>query len=111
MTIELWLDRRTEVIGRTASTEGDAVVGRALSVDDEAAIVVEGLAGGPPDGVEERIRQRLGRDHQRVDRRDRAAVTRQAGGEPLRGAHHDVGRYGTGLASHPAVVQLQNPCA
>ena len=54
--IELGLDRRTEVVRRAPTAEGDAVVGGALAVDDQPAVVVERLAVRPADLVEERCR-------------------------------------------------------
>ncbi|MEJ7707518.1 MAG: hypothetical protein WKF82_09770 [Nocardioidaceae bacterium] len=39
-------DRRPEVIGRSPSTEDEPVIGGALAVDDEVAVVREGLATG-----------------------------------------------------------------
>src|SRR3954470_23902304 len=108
MTIELRLYRRAEVVRRTASAEGDSIVGRALPVDDQPAIVVEGLALCPADRVEERVRQRFGGNHQRVDGRNRAALTRQPGGETLGGTHDDVGGDGTGLAAHLAILELEH---
>ena len=47
------LDRRTEVVRRAATAEGDAVVARALSVDDEVSVVGEGLVLGEADLVPE----------------------------------------------------------
>ena len=65
------------------------VVGGALAVDDQVPVVGERLAArASPICVPDRRGQRLGGDHQRVDRRDaRAAGPRSAGGVALGGAH------------------------
>ena len=61
-----------------------------------------------PDLLEERVGQRLGGDHQRVDRRDRAAQAGQASGEAFGRAHDDVGRHGSRLAADLAIVELDD---
>ena len=51
--VEPRLDRGAEVIRRAATAEGDAIVARALAVDDEVTIVGEGLVVGEADLVPE----------------------------------------------------------
>ena len=82
---------RGEVVGRTATAEGEASVGGALAVDDQVPVVAEGLAVGQPDGIPHRPAQRLGRQHERVDRRELASQARQCRGEAFGRPDHDVG--------------------
>ena len=71
---------RAEVVRRAAAAEREPAVGRALAVDDHVAEVGERRARVEPRLGPERVGQRLGRDHQRVDRRDRAPQARAAPG-------------------------------
>ena len=41
VVVVAWLDGRAEVIRRTTSAEGQAIVGGALTVDEQVAFVVE----------------------------------------------------------------------
>jgi hypothetical protein len=83
LVVEARLDRRAEVIRRAAAPEGDAVVMGALAVDDEVAIVGEGLVVREADLLPETsLGERFGRDHQRVERHDGAPLSRQVGVNP-----------------------------
>ena len=88
--VEALLDRRTEVIGRSTPAERDTVVVRSLAVDDEVSVVGEGLVLREAHFVPEALGQRLGGDHQRVDRRHGASFARQRRREGLGGAHDEV---------------------
>ena len=61
-------DRAAPVVAGAAPAEREPVVGGALAVDHEMAEVGEGLAVGDADLVPEGVGQRLGGDHERVQR-------------------------------------------
>ena len=88
------VDARTPVVRRTTSTERDASVGGALGVDQEPAIVVQGLAIVPADLLPEVVGDRFGRDHQGVDRDERATVLRQRCGVALQRPNDHLGADG-----------------
>ncbi len=67
------MDGAAEVVPRSATTERDAVVGGALAVDDQVPEVGEGLAVFDADALPHRVGERLGGDHQRIQREDAAA--------------------------------------
>jgi hypothetical protein len=91
VAVELRLDLRAKVVWRAPAAKGDAVIGRALTVDDEVPQVGECLAVSQPDLVQDRLRQRLRGDHQGVNRRERAALAADVPCVGLRCAH-DVAR-------------------
>ena len=76
-----------EVVRGAATAERDPPVGGALAVDHQPAGVAERRPVGQPDRVEHVGRQRLGGDHQRVDRHQRAAQAGELGSERLGGPH------------------------
>ncbi len=86
LAVELRLDRRPEVVRRSAPAEGEPSVGRALPVDDEVPLVGERRARRHADLVPERLGQRLRGEHQRVDGDDVALEAGQLGGVALGGA-------------------------
>ena len=75
--VERGLDSRAEVVGRAAAAEREAVVRGALAVDDQEPRVGEGLAFAKPCRRPESGGQRFGRDHERVDGRDRTLQSGQ----------------------------------
>ena len=81
------------MIRGAAPADGDAAVVGVHRVEDEEAEVAEDLLAGPADLVPEGVGERLGADHQRVDRHERALVAGQLGRERLGGAHDDVGAH------------------
>ena len=93
------------MVGRTAPTEGDPVVGRALPVNDHVAVVGEGGALIQPGCGPERLGQWFGRHHQGIDGDDRPRVTRQRRRPRLGRPHHHVGRNGAAGGAHPRLVR------
>ena len=83
------VDWRTETIRRSAPADRDAVVGRALRIEEEVVCVGDRLAAIPAELVPDSLRQRLGRDHQRVERQVGARLLLELHGEGL-GCTHDV---------------------
>src|SRR5690606_41219263 len=59
-------DGAAPVVARAATAEGETVVCRALAVDKQVAVVAEGAAVRDAALVPDGARQRLGRDHERV---------------------------------------------
>ncbi len=108
--IEVGPDRRAEVVGRAAAPERDAVVRRPLAVDDQVPSVGHRLAAGPSDLVPDLGRERLGREHQRVDRHDRAARPGERRGPRLGRADDDVGSDGAVLRAQRAPVDRLHAC-
>ena len=100
--VELVLDGRTPVVRRTAPSEGEAAVGRALAVDECVAVVVEGRAVVEPDRCPDLIGEGFGRDHVRVERHDVPAAPRERGGVPLGREHDLLGRDTPTDGLHPA---------
>ena len=86
--VEAVFNRRTEVIRRSASTDGDATVGGALAVDDEVAIVGEGGHCRKPVLIPEGLWQWGRGDHERIDRGDVTAMTGKSRGVALGSANH-----------------------
>ena len=76
------------VVPGASAAEREAVVGRALPVDEQVAVVAEGLAVLDADLVPDRVGQRLGRDHERVERQDAAAHPRPLGAVALERDDH-----------------------
>ncbi len=66
--VETGIDTAAEVVWGATTTEREAAVGGALSVDDEMSGVVEGRAVGETDVLPGAVRKGLGRDHHRVER-------------------------------------------
>ena len=64
VTVEARLDAGAEMVGSAPSTESDSAVARSLSIDDEVAEVIEGLAVAQPDLAERVVADRLGGDHE-----------------------------------------------
>ena len=94
VAVELGPDPRAEVVGRAPAAEDQAVVVGALAVDDQVPVVGEGLAAGQPDLVPGGPGERLGGQHERVDRHHRAALAGEAGRVALGGPHHHLGAHG-----------------
>ena len=92
-------DPGAEVVRRAAAAEGEPAVGGALAVDDQVPVVGEGLALAQPDPVPHVVGQRLGGDHQRVDRRDVAAQAGQPAVKP------SVARTTTSARTRPCGVR------
>ena len=109
--VEGGADGRAVVVRRPPSPEGDAVVGRALPVDDHVPVVGEGRPGSPsPAAVPEVRAQGLGGHHERVHRDDGALEPRQGRRPGLRGPHDDVGPHGAAAGDHRrAVARLRRP--
>src|ERR1700754_3831830 len=76
---EAGLEARPEVVGPPAPAEREPVVGGPLAVDDHVALVAEGLTAAQADPLPLLGGQRLGGDHQGVDRGEVAAVAGEAG--------------------------------
>ena len=55
VAVERRPDPRAEVVRRAAAAEGEPVVGGALAVDDQVAVVGERLAPAQPDLVPDRL--------------------------------------------------------
>ncbi len=91
VVVELGLHGRAEVVRRAPPAEGEAPVRRPLPVDDQVAGVVEGLPVAQPDLVPRGVGQRLGGDHERVERHQRPALAVERGGVALGGPDDDVG--------------------
>ena len=96
------VDRRTETIRRSAPADRDAVVGRALRIEEEVVCVGDRLAAIPAELVPDSLRQRLGRDHQRVERQVGARLLLELHGEGLGCTHDVVGADGAVLRHHTA---------
>ncbi len=104
-------DGRSPVVGRAAAAEGDPVVGGPLAVDDQVALVGEGLGAAQADGLPGRRVERLGGDHQRVDRGHRPTGGGQGGGPRLGGAQHVAGPYRAARGAHPPGFDVHDPRA
>ena len=85
--IELGPNLGPPVIGRPPAAEGDPVISRPLAIDDDVPVVGEGLALGQPDLVPHTGGQRLGSDHQGVDRGRAPSQPRQPRGPSLGRPH------------------------
>ena len=86
--VETLFDGGGEVVRGAASAKGDAVVGGALTVDDQVSIVGERLVAREADLVPEAWTLGLRGDHERVQGRDAASLAGQRRGEALGRAHH-----------------------
>ena len=62
--VEVRAHPRTEVVRRTAASEGEAAVGCALAVDDHVPAVAERRPAGQADRLPHRRGERLGGHHQ-----------------------------------------------
>ncbi len=87
-------DRRAQLVRRAAAADGDAVVDRALRVEEQVVLVGDGLASRPAELLPHVGAERLGRDHQRVQRQEPAPLAGLLGGVRLGRAHHRVGGDG-----------------
>ena len=91
--LECLAEPRAEVVRGAAAADGDAPVLGAHRVEDQEAQVAEHLVAAPADLVPEGVGERLGADHQRVDRHHRALVAGELGRERFGGTHDDRGAH------------------
>ena len=92
--IEAGFDATAPVVAGTAAAEREAVVGGALAVDQQVPVVAEGAPVLELQLVPHRVGQRLGRDHQRVQRQHATAGLRQRGRVPLEGDDDRLAAHG-----------------
>ena len=95
--LEVRIDSRAEAVSGTSPTEGDPIIRRALAVDHHPPVVAERLALAQPDLVPDARWQRLGRDHQRIQRDERPSMPGKIAGVGLGGADDDVSRDGAAV--------------
>ena len=100
VAVERGGDARAPVVGRAPATEHEPVVGGALAVDDEVAVVGERLPAREPRRVPELRGHRTRGDDQRVHRHDRAR--RELRRPRLGGAHDRARRDDAAVGHHPA---------
>ena len=110
VAVEGGRDPRAPVVGRAPAAEHQPVVGGALAVDDQVAVVGEGLAPGQARRVPEGRRQRPGGHDQRVHGHDRPR--RELRGPRLGGPHDAARRHDAPVGHHPARARPSAPwCA
>ena len=103
------VDATAEEVGHAAATERQSVVGRALAVDHRIPVVGEGRSTGQPDLAEHRGIERLGGDHQRVERHHRSSFARQVPRVSLGRPHDHVGAYVTAVRPDEAGLDRSGP--
>ena len=107
VALVLLADRRVQPVGRAAPADRDPAVGRALRVEEQVPEVGDQLARRPSRSGPHVVGQRLGRDHQRVERQEPPALARQLRrvrlGRPQDGARPD----GALRAADAAGLQLE----
>ncbi|MDT4847880.1 hypothetical protein FQZ97_819560 [compost metagenome] len=95
-------DPRTPAIRRAATAEDQPALGRDLPVDAQVAHVVERQAVIEVQLAPQLDRQRLGRQHQRIQRNDEARKARLLRGERLGGAYCEPGLDRPASSAHDA---------
>ena len=93
-------DPRPEVVRRAAAAEDQPVVGGALAVDDQVAVVAERLAPAQPDLLPDRLGQRLGGDDQGVDGHQPPPLAVEGAGVALGRTDHALGAHDPVLRRH-----------
>ena len=103
----LLADRMAQLVGRAAAADRDAAVGRALRVEEQVVAVSDQEAVPPAQLVPDLGRQRLGRDHQRVQRQVAQRLSRQLRGVGLGRAQHRGRAQLSARAANTAGGELQ----
>ncbi|MCY1421972.1 hypothetical protein D9M71_376390 [compost metagenome] len=93
---------RTPFVGRTTAAEHQPPFGGDLAIDAQVAHVVEGQAMVEVEPGQQPTRQRLGGQHQRVQRNDETRLARLLRGECFGGTHGHAGAYRTTFGVHHA---------
>ena len=93
------------MIGGTSAAESEAVVSRALAVDDQVAQVIEGLASLEARLGPELSGKWLGRQHQGVDGSHIASVSRKGGGVTLGRPNHIASTHFATVSANDSGLQ------